>query len=114
MDDRESLHHLVDRLPADELPAARRYLEYLQMAAGVVPAGEQTIVLRLTIEGGSGAVRVAGGRPDLVELPAVARLPAPLEAPEPAVPAALPRPRRRASPLVAVLGWGTLLLLLVG
>lgn len=26
---RETLHHLIDRLPEPELPAAQRYLEYL-------------------------------------------------------------------------------------
>jgi hypothetical protein len=114
VDDRESLHHLVDRLPAGELLAARRYLEYLQTTAGVAPAGEQTIVLRLTIEGGSGAVRVAGGGPSLVEMPTAARLPAPPEAPEPVAAAALPPARGRASPLLAALGWGTVLLLVVG
>jgi hypothetical protein len=113
VDGRESLHDLVDQLPAGELSAARRYLEYLQSAASAAPAVEQTIMLRLTIEAGSGAVRVADGRPGLVELPAVARLPAPPVGPAPAAPAALPRPRRRASPLVAALGWGTLLLLLI-
>jgi hypothetical protein len=26
---RDEIHHLVDRIPDDELPAARRFLEYL-------------------------------------------------------------------------------------
>lgn len=30
MEDRQTLHTLVDELPEPELPAARRYLEYLR------------------------------------------------------------------------------------
>jgi hypothetical protein len=32
MEDRQTLHTLVDELPEPELPAARRYLEYLGQA----------------------------------------------------------------------------------
>ena len=30
---RDVLHHLVDRIPEDELPAAKRFLEYLAVSA---------------------------------------------------------------------------------
>lgn len=33
MENRQTLHTLVDELPEPELPAARRYLEYLRQAA---------------------------------------------------------------------------------
>lgn len=33
MEDRHTLHTLVDELPEPELPAARRYLEYLRQTA---------------------------------------------------------------------------------
>ncbi len=33
MEDRQTLHMLVDDLPAPELPAAKRFLEYLRQAA---------------------------------------------------------------------------------
>ena len=33
MENRQTLHRLVDELPEPELPAARRYLEYLRQTA---------------------------------------------------------------------------------
>lgn len=36
MEDRTTLHTLVDELPEPELPAARRFLEYLRQAADPV------------------------------------------------------------------------------